>query len=72
MELSNGGRLAAVCSGAPQVMESFRQPQYSAWHGRVLAIPRPLDETTGRLTLRATADGLSAGEIRFALSRRQE
>jgi beta-galactosidase len=60
--LSGPGELVAVGSGAPNVMESFRQPQHTAWHGRCLAILRPLD-TTGKLTLRAEADGLSAAEI---------
>jgi hypothetical protein len=43
-------------------MESFRQPQHTAWHGRALAILRPLG-TAGKMTLRAEADGLSAGEV---------
>ncbi len=60
--LTGPGELAAVGSGAPNVMESFRQPQHTAWHGRALAILRPLGPT-GKLTLRAEADGLSAGEV---------
>ncbi len=60
--LTGPGELAAVGSGAPNVMESFRQPQHTAWHGRALAILRP-QGTTGRLTLRATADGLKAGVV---------
>ena len=61
-KLTGPGELAAVGSGAPDVMESFRQPQHTAWHGRALAILRPLG-TAGKLTLRAEADGLSAGEV---------
>ena len=61
-KLTGPGELAAVGSGAPNVMESFRQPQHTAWHGRALAILRP-QGTAGKLTLRATADGLSAGEV---------
>jgi beta-galactosidase len=59
--LTGPGELAAVGSGAPDVMESFRQPQHTAWHGRCLAVLRP-QGMVGKLTLRATADGLSAGE----------
>jgi beta-galactosidase len=61
-KLTGPGELAAVGSGAPNVMESFRQPQHTTWHGRALAILRPLG-STGKLTLRAEADGLSSGEV---------
>jgi beta-galactosidase len=61
-KLTGPGELSAVGSGSPNVMESFRQPQHTAWHGRCLAVLRP-QGTAGKLTLRATADGLSAGEI---------
>jgi beta-galactosidase len=61
-KLTGPGELAAVGSGAPNVMESFRQPQHTAWHGRALAILRPLG-STGKLTLGAEADGLSAGQV---------
>jgi beta-galactosidase len=60
--LSGPGELAAVGSGAPNVMESFRQPQHTAFHGRCLAILRPLGPA-GKLTLRAEADSLSAGQV---------
>ena len=60
--LTGPGELAAVGSGAPNVMESFRQPQHTAWHGRCLAILRPLG-AAGKLALRAEADGLSAAEV---------
>jgi len=61
-KLTGPGELAAVGSGAPNVMESFRQPQHTAWHGRALAILRPLGPT-GKLALHAEADGLSAGGV---------
>ena len=61
-KLTGPGELAAVGSGAPDVMESFRQPQHTEWHGRALAILRPLG-TAGKMTLRAEADGLSTGEV---------
>ena len=61
-KLAGPGELAAVGSAAPNVPDSFRQPQHTAFQGRCLAILRPLGPT-GELTLRAEADGLSAGEI---------
>ncbi len=60
--LTGPGELAAVGSGAPNVPESFRQPQHTAWHGRCLAILRPLGPV-GKLALRAEADGLLAAEV---------
>jgi beta-galactosidase len=64
-KLTGPGELAAVGSGAPDVMESFRQPQHTAWHGRALAILRPLG-MTGELTLRAEVDGLQPATIAVA------
>ena len=63
--MSGPGELAAVGSGAPNVMESFRQPRHTAYHGRCLAILRPLG-TAGKLTLRAEADGLKPATIAVA------
>jgi beta-galactosidase len=65
-KLTGPGELAAVGSGAPNVMESFRQPQHTAWHGRALAIMHPLGPT-GKLVLRAEADGLSAGQVMISV-----
>ena len=64
-KLTGPGELAAVGSGAPDVLESFRQPQHTAWHGRCLAILRPLG-LTGKLTLHAEADGLQPATIAVA------
>jgi beta-galactosidase len=61
-KLTGSGELAAVGSGAPNVPESFRQPQHTAWHGRCLAILRPLGPT-GKLALRAETDGFSVTEV---------
>jgi beta-galactosidase len=65
-KLTGPGELAAVGSGAPNVMESFRQPQHTAWHGRALAILRPLGPT-GKLVLRAEADGLAVGQVMISV-----
>jgi beta-galactosidase len=51
-----------VGSGVPNVMESFRQPQHTAWHGRCLAILRPKGES-GKITLKAEADGLETATV---------
>jgi beta-galactosidase len=63
--LSGPGELAAVGSGAPNVLESFRKPQHTAYHGRCLAILRP-QGPSGKITLRAEADGLKPTSITVA------
>jgi beta-galactosidase len=63
--LSGPGELAAVGSGAPNVLESFRQPQHTAYHGRCLAIVRP-QGPSGKITLQAEADGLKPTSITVA------
>ncbi len=63
--LGGPGELAAVGSGAPNVLESFRQPRHTAYHGRCLAILRPLGPA-GKLSLRAEADGLKPATIAVA------
>ena len=60
--LTGPGELAAVGSGAPNVMESFQQPKHSTWHGRCLAILRPKGNS-GQMTLKAEADGLESGIV---------
>jgi beta-galactosidase len=60
--LSGQGELAAVGSGVPNVMESYRKSQRTAFHGRCLAILRPSD-TAGKMTLRAEAEGLDAATV---------
>ena len=61
-ELTGPGELAAVGSGAPNVMESFQQPQHTTWHGRCLAILRPKGDP-GNMTLKAKAEGLEAATV---------
>ena len=61
-ELTGQGELAAVGSGAPNVMESFQQPKHSAWHGRCLVILRPKDDA-GIITFKAESEGLEAASI---------
>ena len=61
-KLTGPGELAAVGSGAPNVPESFRQPQHTTWHGRALAILRPTG-TPGAIALKAEADGLKPATL---------
>jgi beta-galactosidase len=61
-ELNGPGELAAVGSGAPNVMESFQKPQHTTWHGRCLVILRPKGDS-GKITLKAKADGLETATI---------
>ncbi len=60
--LTGQGELIAVGSGAPNVMESFQQPQHSTWHGRCLAVLRPKGNS-GQMTLKAEAEGLEDATI---------
>ncbi|MBN1973925.1 MAG: DUF4982 domain-containing protein [Sedimentisphaerales bacterium] len=61
-KLTGPGELAAVGSGAPNVMESFQQPKHFAWHGRCLAILRPKG-ASGEITLTAESEGLKPATI---------
>jgi beta-galactosidase len=60
--LTGPGELTAVGSGAPNVMESFRQPRHTTWHGRCLVLLRPKGDS-GNMTLNAEADGLEAATV---------
>ncbi|HWI57225.1 MAG TPA: DUF4982 domain-containing protein, partial [Bacillota bacterium] len=55
--VSGDGELAALGCGSPDDAASFRAPQHTTFQGRCLAILRPGGET-GKITLRAEADGL--------------
>lgn len=59
------GELAAVGSGSPTKMESFRQPRRTPWRGRCLAILRPKD--MGTMILKAEGDGLFPSEVRILI-----
>jgi beta-galactosidase len=61
-EVAGVGELAAVGSGNPQNVDSFRRPRHNTWHGQALAILRPAD-TPGRLKLVATAPGLRPAQL---------
>jgi beta-galactosidase len=56
------GELAATGSAAPNDASSFRAPLHKTFQGRCLAILRP-QGGTGKITLKAEADGLKAATI---------
>jgi len=64
--VSGEGELAALGSGSPDKPESFRGPLRTTWHGRALAILRPMGGK-GHIKLRAEAAGLAAGEIQIEI-----
>jgi beta-galactosidase len=60
------GSLAAAGNGNPHNADSFRRPRRHTWHGRALAILRPA-KTPGRLTLSASAPGLTSARLSLAV-----
>lgn len=63
--VTGAGEIAALGSGSPIRPESFRGPVRTTWHGRALAILRPMG-AAGTITLRAEADALTAAEIQVS------
>lgn len=62
-EISGHGEIAGVGSGSPVDMSSFQQPRKRSWHGRCLAIVRPVEMETGTMVLQARAEGLESAAI---------
>jgi beta-galactosidase len=66
--VSGVGEIAGSGNACPYDMESFNNPVCITYHGRALAILRPLIDTkAGTITLRAEADGLVTGEINITV-----
>jgi len=61
-KVSGNGEIAGVGSGNPSDMASFQQPKKRTWHGKCLAIVRPVGEA-GKTVLSAQADGLEAATV---------
>jgi beta-galactosidase len=61
-------KLVATDNGDPTNHESFQGPQHKAFHGLALAILRS-QETAGKATLKATADGLEPASVDITLKR---
>ena len=64
--LSGPGELAAVGSANPKLPESFRGPTRTTFHGRGLAIVRPVGGP-GTVLLQAEADGLKSAAVRIRI-----
>lgn len=66
--VSGVGEIAGSGNACPTDMESFNNPVCKTFRGQALAILRPLKELkTGVITLKAEAEGLTAGDINIAV-----
>ncbi|MDF7811719.1 glycoside hydrolase family 2 TIM barrel-domain containing protein [Hymenobacter sp. YC55] len=61
-ELSGPGTIVGVGNANPTSTESYQRPQRNAWQGRALVVVKS-GEKAGKMTLRATAEGLPAAEV---------
>jgi beta-galactosidase len=68
-EVSGVGELAATGNANPKDVASFRQPNTRTFHGRCLAILRPLG-SEGLITLQAKSEGLKSASVTVQCSSR--
>lgn len=61
-QLTGPGTIIGVGNANPISTESYQRPQRNAWQGRALVVVKS-SEQAGKLTLRATAEGLPAAEV---------
>ncbi len=62
--VSGVGEIAGSGNACPYDMESFNNPVCKTYHGQALVILRPKKEIrTGKITLRAVANGIASNEI---------
>jgi len=61
-EISGQGKLAGVGNGSPNDLASFQQPERKTFMGVCMAIVRP-ETTPGKIIIKATAEGLKAGNL---------
>ncbi len=67
-KVSGAGEIAGSGNACPDDMASFNSTVCKTYHGKALAILRPLEnKKKGTITLRAEAAGLAAGEISINL-----
>jgi hypothetical protein len=66
VQVSGAGELAAMDSGDPADISPVQANHRKAWQGRVLAIVRA-GTAAGKITVRASAGGLKAGEATIAV-----
>ena len=62
-KLSGPGKIAGVGNGDPICHEDFQATQRTAFHGLCLAVLQSARQQTGRLRLKAAAEGLQDAEI---------
>ena len=62
-EVSGAGEIAAVDNGDATDLTSFQSHEYKAFNGLALVIVRSKKGVAGKITIRATADGLRGSEV---------
>ena len=62
-EIAGPGEIVATDNGDATSFESFQAPERNAFNGLALVIVRGKPGETGKLHLKAVADGLTAGEV---------
>jgi len=67
-EISGKAEIAGVGSGSPSDMASFQQPQRRTWHGKCLAIIRPIGNEAGIISFTASAEGLKAATVEITMN----
>ncbi len=65
-EIEGPGSIVGVGNANPVSLESCRQPQRRAWHGRCLVIVKAATQP-GVITVNAKADGLAPGQMVLAV-----
>ena len=64
VKVEGAGRLLALGSGRPETKESFKDPAYTSWHGRVLAVIRCSGQP-GVIEVTASAPGCAPVSARI-------
>ena len=62
-----GGELAAVGSGNPHNVDSFRRGRRHSYQGKAMAYVRP-GKTAGKITVTATAEGLGSAQLELTVA----
>jgi beta-galactosidase len=62
-DISGPGEIVATDNGDATSFESFQSHEHKAYNGLCLVIVRTKDGESGKITLRAVAEGLAGAEI---------
>jgi beta-galactosidase len=65
--LSGPGEIAAVGNGNPKDVASFRQPHRDTFHGKCVAIVRPMGKA-GVIEVRSESPGLEGTAVRLVVA----